>query len=247
VADIVRKFIDTKTLFNPNFWFSYLVSSFGQIGEPFETEFVGKVFDVSGENTINWWNSFTGYYEGIFDETDGEVENPSSISIDLQNEIHLVIEFHAGDTYYFLENRSSVESATLGDIGPHWILPMLRWTEVVNLSKAINLDQRLENGDNLLILLLLPCVWITKNDDVSEIHKIVSDSWSKTGLVDFESAEMLASQFCKSTDGREKDYHWFLNDYNVWVTNATWSSRCSLKPYEEINQITNLLKLAIGK
>jgi hypothetical protein len=240
----VQKFKETKILSNPNFWFCYLVSSFGQIGESLETDFVGKIFNINEENTIEWWNSFTGYYEGIFDETDGEVENPNAISIEFQNQVNLVIEFHAGDTYYSLENLSSKQIANLGSIGGHWILPMLRWIEVLSLSQKVKLDSSSENYSNLVTLLMLPCVWLTKDEDFEEARKVLAEAWIDTGLVTQENAELLALKCCEAIDARKEDFYWLLDNENNWVTNAHWSSRFSDESNQNAKSVTKLLNLA---
>lgn len=240
----MRKFAETKILTNPNFWSCYLISSFGQIGESFDPEFVEKIVDVTENNLFDWWSSFTGYYEGIFDETDGEVENPNTISIEFQNQVNLVIEFHAGDTYYCLENSSTKETANLGNIGPHWLLPMLRWNEIVSLSQNVKSEFSVQNYSSFVLLLMLPCIWLTKDEDFEEVRKVLVKTWFDTGLVNQGNAELLTLKFFEAVDARKEGFYWFLDNENNWVTNTHWSPRFSDKPNQNANSVTKLLNLA---
>lgn len=240
----MQDFVDTKILTNPDFWFCYLVSSFGQIGEPFAPEFLSNIFNINEENTIEWWNNFTGYYEGIFDETDGQVENPNTISIEFQNQVNLVIEFHAGDTYYYLENSITKEFVNLGTIGGHWILPMLRWNEIVSLSQNVKSDSSIRNYSNLIMLLMLPCIWLTKDEDFEEVKKVLAQAWINTGLANQQNAELITLKFSEAVDARRDEFYWFLDSEHNWVTNAEWSSRFSDETNQNAKLVTKLLNLA---
>lgn len=239
----MRNFVETKIITNPTFWFCYLVSSFGQIGEPFEPESIEKVFNTGEEGFLDW-QSFTGYYEGIFEETDGQVENPNTISIEFQNQVNLLIEFHAGDTYYYLESSSTKEFANLGNIGGHWFLPMLRWDEIAYLSQQIKLDSTIENYSSFVLLLMLPCVWLTKNEDFGEVRKALVKAWFDTELVNQKNAEFLTLKFFEAVDARKEGFYWFLDNENNWVTNAHWSPRFSENPNRNAELVTKLLNLA---
>lgn len=240
----MQDFVDTKILTNPDFWFCYLVSSFGQIGEPFAPEFLSNIFNINEENTIEWWNTFTGYYEGIFDETDGQVENPNTISIEFQNQVNLAIEFHAGDTYYYLENSITNESANLGTIGGHWILPMLRWNEIVSLSQNVKSDSSIRDYSSFVMLLMLPCIWLTKDEDFEEVKKVLVTAWTNTGLANQQNAELITLKFSEAVDARQDEFYWFLDSENNWVTNAEWSSRFSDETNQNAKLVTKLLNLA---
>lgn len=244
----MRKIVEHETLFrSPEFWNFYIYQSCGEIGETFEPEIIEDIFKVEKKSYEDWWKSFTGYYEGIFEETDGDVENPSTICIRFKNNISLAIEFHAGDTYYSLEDKSLGEFTFLGNTGPHWSLPMLRWKEASKLAEAAKPQSVLEEIQSFIILLLLPCIWITKDDDIEEINKILSNAWLKIDLINAEDAEYLSNFWCESTDARKHSFYWYLNDDNYWVTNAKWSSRYEKQPEEQINKIAKLLSLACDK
>ena len=63
---------------NINFWLNYFCTSYPNSYNE-STGFT--VQDIIGENTtidISWWDNFTGYYNGILDDSDGYLENPTS-------------------------------------------------------------------------------------------------------------------------------------------------------------------------
>lgn len=240
---IVRKFLAEKIPTNPEFWFCYLVSSFGQIGEPFEADFLNKTFNINEKSALAWWDSLTGYSEE-FEESEENVENPNSIPIEFQNHVNLIIEFHPGNTYYFLENHLSKEEAAIGDIGGHWALPMLRWDEVVLLSKNVKPVTEIENYSSFVMLLLLPCVWLTKDEDFKKVRRVLTENWTHTGLVSQENAELLTQKFREASNAEEGEFYWFINGENNWVTNAHWSSRSFDKPGQQIALINSLVSSA---
>ena len=60
-----------------------------------------------------WWHNFTGYREDIFETSDGYLEEPTTLIAALDEEQTLKIEFHPGDTVYFINDTE------IGCTGPH--------------------------------------------------------------------------------------------------------------------------------
>ena len=57
-------------------------------------------------------DDLTGYYDGVFDESDGYIDNPNTIKMILSTGNELFIEFHPGDTIYYFGQEE------LGCTGP---------------------------------------------------------------------------------------------------------------------------------
>lgn len=227
------------TLEKPEFWYSYLASHFGAIGKPLEPQHLSAIFGVSDDTALLWWNDFTGWYEGIIDEADGQVENPGRIVIQLKPSINLVTEFHPGDTYYFLEHTSKEISYLLGNIGPHWMLPMLRWSEALAISRKTQWSAKLQAAT---LLLLLPGVWLTQGDDVLRIQKTVEDAWLNTGLVKTDFTQTLTANCLRTAN----DVHWWEASSDSWVTNGKHSRRYSQRDPSDIQRINSLLNDALA-
>ena len=66
--------------------------------------------------TGKWWETFTGYYESVLDESDGYLEEPVTLNEALSQDKILKIEFHPGDILYFINDEE------IGSTGPHWKL-----------------------------------------------------------------------------------------------------------------------------
>ena len=113
-----------------------------------------------------WADDLTGYYEGVLDESDGYIEDPKAIMIRLSTGDHFYIEFHPGDTLYYINDNEigctgpSYEirklslpqfyayTRDLGELEKLLLLPMLRIadTEKEELTKVI--QSILGNADN---------------------------------------------------------------------------------------------------
>lgn len=121
---------------------------------------VQDIYNIDLNQEMDWINNFTGYYEGVMDESDGYLEHPNFLKIDINPSMYLTIEFHPGDTLYYINNIN------IGCTGPHWMLFCLTWTELKKMIKNA------PNGD-ALFWLLLPIVGITKEDNIDEVRKVI--------------------------------------------------------------------------
>lgn len=113
------------------------------------------------EETRNWWDTFTGYYDGVLDESDGYLEEPATLETALPEGKTLKIEFHPGDILYFINDEQA------GSTGPHCELQTIPYSDVEQLLS-------LENG-RLLFLLLLPLAYIDREESkIEPIRKNIS-------------------------------------------------------------------------
>lgn len=52
----------------------------------------------------DWIDNLTSYYDGVFDENDGYVDTPKAVAIKLSNGDEFCVEFHPGDTIYYIND-----------------------------------------------------------------------------------------------------------------------------------------------
>jgi hypothetical protein len=111
-------------------------------------------------------------------------------------------------------------------------------------SQKAKSDSSIENYSIFVVLLMLPCVWLTKDEDFEDVRKVLTKVWLDTKLVNQENADLLAKQYCEAVDARKEDFYWFLDNENNWVTNAHWSSRFSDESNQNLKLVIKLLNLA---
>ena len=92
---------------NRQFWTGYIVTSFPTA---LDEESDMTLYDLAEENEIididiNWWNEFTRYYDGIFEKSDGYLDEPEMLMCKLTDTQTLKIEFHPGDTVFYINDR----------------------------------------------------------------------------------------------------------------------------------------------
>lgn len=131
-------------------------------------EFVQLNYDID----INIVHNFTEYYDGVFDINDGYVDNPNAIMISLDLNKELYVEFHPGDTLYFLNDK------ILGSTGPHYQIRKVSFLSFITFCDKLNLVEK---------LLLLPMVFFKKEEEaafLSTIKPIIKHSYVKEDDVD---------------------------------------------------------------
>lgn len=142
-----------------NFWINYFGCCYPNgYDESNDISISELMEEMYTEEVGNWWEQFTGYYEGVFDESDGYLDHPTTLEAQLPSKI-LKIEFHPGDILYFINDKQ------IGSIGPHWELQTIAYQEVESLLS-------LKNGRQLF-LLLLPLALIEKEDIQAVREKIM--------------------------------------------------------------------------
>lgn len=114
------------------------------------SEYIREKYNVS----LEWVDEFTKYYDGVMDEKDGYVENPRKVIVDFANSNLLEVEFHPGDTIFYLNKES------IGCTGPHFNLHKISWTEF----KALLVDV---DNKEWRFFMLLPMIYI-KEDEIGE-------------------------------------------------------------------------------
>jgi hypothetical protein len=201
---------DSHALAEPRFWAAYLCTSFGQIGEPFDPVAVCDALGVAQDDARTWWKNFTGWYDGIFDESDGDLENPAGVAVEVSPHFLFEVETHPGHTGYFFRPLDNSHRVRVGEVGPHWRLPMLRWSEASRLSAHA-------------LILALPGVWVTPDRD--ECLRTVESAFGVLPLSAETSAATLTNQWIRAVGEGGAGYEWFEDPALGWVTSAHWSLR----------------------
>jgi len=215
-ADVASLMVDGR------FWAAHLCSSFGQIGPPFEPEAVFELLGVSEEAVDSWWNTFTGWYEGVFDEADGWVDDPGVIEAPLAGGVSLTVEFHPGQTRYLVTAADSIEGQLLGEISGHWRLPMLRWSEAARLPH-VTADSGWAAESPAALLLFLPGLWAEPTEEEALCIACVADAFRRVGLAREAAGKLARTWWLAVVAGAE--YPWSVDAQCGWNTAATWSTR----------------------
>jgi hypothetical protein len=198
------------------FWASLYCGAITQVEESPEPAAVCSLLEVDERDAEGWDHEFTGWYPGIFDESDGYSDDPATIQLALANGVQLRVEFHPGDQYWFLRGEDTAE-AMLANIGPHYALPGLRWQEADAIGHAAPRDGWMG------VLLLLPVVWLTAGDDVRAARQAAESAWMASHLVVPSSASALAELWARAMDCR-RDFRWTRMS-DGWLCDAHWSTR----------------------
>lgn len=96
--------------------------------------------EIMAEDCIidkGWVDELTGYYEGVFDESDGYIENPRTVKLGLSAGTVLYIEFHPGDTLYFLGTDR------IGCTGPDYSIRKVALSQFIEYTKEMGVREKL--------------------------------------------------------------------------------------------------------
>src|SRR5215470_14363225 len=91
------------------FWASVYSGAFGKVGELPEPAAFYSLLDLDEQAMLDWYRRFTGWYPGIFDESDGYSEDPATVHLALANGVQLRVEFHPGEQNWFLRGEGAAE------------------------------------------------------------------------------------------------------------------------------------------
>lgn len=145
----MRHLVELKDIKNKVFWINFFGIHYPNgYDEKTDISVSDILNDLCSDDILKWWDEFTGYYDGILNESDGYSENPTTLKIKLYSEENLIIEFHPGETLYFINH------AQIGSIGPHYKLQVLPYKKIKELSA----------GKQELFTLLLPLALVKKEE-----------------------------------------------------------------------------------
>jgi hypothetical protein len=135
-----------------DFWIYFFATNFPNALDCSTDITLSELIEEKYTVSKNWVIAFTQYDKNTHETNDGYLESPNTFVIELWSDDVLTIEFHSGDTIYFINEEK------LGCTGSHFFIQKIslqRYNELVS-------PERWENK-----VLLLPMVSISK----SEIEK----------------------------------------------------------------------------
>lgn len=152
---------------NINFWVGFLNTSFPTALDKEKDENITEIL-AEVNHDASWWDEFTYYYDGVLEENDGYADKPRTLSFSINDDNKFKIEFHPGDTLFFLNGTQ------IGQTGPSYKIQVLKYEEI---SKALD--------NETIFFLLLPLLSI-QNKEKDIIKKRITDLLSK--IIDKELA-----------------------------------------------------------
>lgn len=143
---------------NKKFWTGFVTTSFPTALDEETDLSLSELIEENKAADINWWRNFTKYYDGVLEERDGYIDEPETLLCNLTSTQTLTIEFHPGDTVYYINGRQI--ACTGGEYNIH-IFPLA------------DLLSYMENENDYRIFLLLLPLTIIKNQDIDNATEII--------------------------------------------------------------------------
>lgn len=151
---------DTKIL-STSFWKCFVASSFPTAMDEKTDLSLVELIEENGLADIEWWNDFTGYYDGVFDEADGCVDEPAALICRLSAEHMLKVEFHPGDIIYYVNDKQ------IACTGPDYRIHVFPFSDLLNYAGSA--------ADKSLFLMLLPLAVIGQREADNAV-KVIADA-----------------------------------------------------------------------
>lgn len=145
---------------NQKFWTNFFATSFPTSLDEETDMSLSEMIEENCSTDTEWWKKFTKYYDGVLDESDGYIDNPEIVICNLTATQTLKIEFHPGDTVYYVNDKQI--ACTGGEYSIH-IFP---FTNLLKYAEEIN--------GNRIFFLLLPLT-IIKKQDAGNVAQIISN------------------------------------------------------------------------
>lgn len=146
----MRQIIEySKVILNTNFVLWFLMTNFPEgINDATDCS-IAEIIEENCELDKVWIDNLTGYYDGVLDESDGYIKEPKTIMLSLTTYDCFFVEFHPGDTLYFLNDQM------LGCTGPEYSIRKITFESYLEYIKdMVGLER----------LLLLPMVKVHQKD-----------------------------------------------------------------------------------
>ena len=135
---------------NLSFWINYFGCSYLNLYDEEEEASVSELMEeLCTEEVCEWWEKFTGWDTWSIWYS-SPLDDPAFLEAPLPQGRTLKIEFHPGDTLYYVNGEK------IGSTGPHWKLGTVPYKE---LEKLLPLEQGWQ-----LFLLLLPLASLERKE-----------------------------------------------------------------------------------
>lgn len=143
---------------NKKFWLNFIALSFPTALDRKTDMSLSEIIEETIPTDIEWWDNFTGYYDGILDESDGYIDNPKTFTYNLTSAQILKIEFHPCDIVYYINNNQ------IGCTGGEYSIFIFPFADLFKYTQ--------DHIDDRIFLLLLPLTVIHKQDVLYAAKKI---------------------------------------------------------------------------
>ncbi len=141
---------------NRNFWSGFIATSFPTALEEETDMSLTELMIENGICDTSWWDNFTKYYDGVLEESDGYIDDPETILCELAPTQTLTIQFHPGDTVYYINDKQ------IACTGGHYNIQVIPFRELLSSIK-----------NQQIFLLLLP-LSVIHQQDKDEAVQIIS-------------------------------------------------------------------------
>lgn len=148
-------------LSNREFWTGFVTTSFPTALNEEADMSLPEMIEENEAADIKWWRNFTKYYDGVLEETDGYIDEPETLICNLTSSQTLKIEFHPGDTIYYINDRQ------IACTGGEYHIHIFSLTDLLNFV-GIKKDKR-------IFLLLLPLA-IIDSQDIDDATEVISNA-----------------------------------------------------------------------
>lgn len=145
---------------NKKFWTGFVATSFPLALDEETDMSLPEIIEENKAADIKWWRNFTKYYDGVLEETDGYIDEPETLIYNLTSTQTLKIEFHPGDTVYYINDRQ------IACTGGEYNIQIFPLTDLLKYAE--------NKRDNRIFLLLLPLT-VIGNQDTENATKIISN------------------------------------------------------------------------
>lgn len=151
---------------NSSFWIMFLACNFPKGFDETTNIHIPEIMSENYNADMQWVDDFTGYYDGVMDESDGYIGDPKKLKVELSTGNKLYIEFHPGDTIYFIDDDE------IGCTGPHYIVRKINWLDFKKYTCSLSYGEK---------FLMLPMVY-TSEEYKEEFCKLVYECLKATKI-----------------------------------------------------------------
>ena len=172
----MRQIIDyLELLHNKYFGAWFLMNNFPEGINIFNDCSIAEMVEENCNIEKAWVDDLTGYYHGVFEENDGYVENPKTIMLRLSSETLFFVEFHPGDTIYYIDGKM------IGCTGPEYSIRSISFPQFIEYTKKMGNKEK---------IFLLPMVKAQKSE------KALMSNALKSILSEFDLQKCKLDDLC---------------------------------------------------
>lgn len=158
----MKQIIEYSELLSDNNFLSWFLMT--NFPEGIDNSSESSLLELIQENCIldkAWIDNLTGYYEGIFDENDGYIHTPKAIIIKLSTGDNFFVEFHPGDTIYYINDNM------IGCTGAAYAIRKISLTQFFEYTSTLN------DTEKIFLLPMIKISFTEKNEFINVIKSIL--------------------------------------------------------------------------